>query len=261
MESDSYYAKGQGHQVCQDYAIAGRRFAVVSDGCSSSPNSDLGARYLANAAALRLREYGAIFDHGWVARRAAQAAALLGSERVCLDATLLTAFVDGRGVVHIEIAGDGLVLARRRDGALISYEVDDGGAPAYLSYLLDSKRREQYQLAGYNTRLVTKCVDGETLSQQRIDLPTTFVHSMRLSSEDYQVIFLVSDGAKSFLDATHQRVDAHDVVAELCAIKGYRGAFVQRRCRRFLGKTCHARGWHHDDDLAVAALYLDGAKP
>ena len=49
------------------------------------------------------------------------------------------------------------------------------------------------------------------------------------------------------------------VVDEMLALKGYAGVFLQRRVTRFL-KDAQARGWHHDDDFAVAGIYL-GADP
>jgi hypothetical protein len=46
-----------------------------------------------------------------------------------------------------------------------------------------------------------------------------------------------------------------DVVAEMLAIKGFAGEFVTRRAKRFLKDTV-AKGWHHDDDFAVAGIFL-----
>ena len=46
MTSDSFFAIGKAHTVCEDYARDGkipdteRVFAIVSDGCSSSPDTD-----------------------------------------------------------------------------------------------------------------------------------------------------------------------------------------------------------------------------
>ena len=55
MTADAYFAIGRTHDVCQDYALASddvpKTWALVSDGCSSSPASDIGARLLGRAAA------------------------------------------------------------------------------------------------------------------------------------------------------------------------------------------------------------------
>ena len=52
---DAHFVMGRGHSVCQDYALATARSAVVCDGCSSSRASDVGARVIALAAIRELR--------------------------------------------------------------------------------------------------------------------------------------------------------------------------------------------------------------
>lgn len=260
MESDGFYAIGASHRVCQDYARAGQvqgrvsHFAIVSDGCSGSEDTDLGARFLVNAAEQRLRLFGADYDHDWILRRAAAAVSMLGANLACLDATLLTAFVLDQERVRVSVAGDGLVLARRRDGALVSWEFCDGGAPAYLGYRLDAARWRCYLDSGYGRRRVTKCIDGARVQEREHSIPMDgFVSSLDLAIADFELVMLLSDGASSFEGAG---LGPSDVIEELSAIKSQRGAFVERRCRRFLNKTCKARGWVHQDDLAVAALHL-----
>ena len=55
MNTDFYCEIGDSHVACEDYALAGKindniSYAIVADGCSSSPNVDVGARVLAHAA-------------------------------------------------------------------------------------------------------------------------------------------------------------------------------------------------------------------
>src|SRR6478609_9515831 len=69
--SDSYFEIGAGHTTCEDYAFHGSfrvdtkpfYFAVVSDGCSASKDSDFGSRFLARnfpeAAKLAIESLGA----------------------------------------------------------------------------------------------------------------------------------------------------------------------------------------------------------
>jgi hypothetical protein len=260
MESDGFYAIGASHRVCQDYARAGQvqgrvtHFAIVSDGCSGSEDSDLGARLLVNAAEHRLRLFAADYDHDWIVRRAAAAVSMLGAPSSCLDATLLSAFVVDEERVRVCVSGDGVVAARRRDGALVSWEFCDGGAPAYLSYRLDARRYQCYLDSGYGRRRITRRVDGALVGRREHDIQTDgFVSSLDLPVDDFELLMLFSDGAASF---EGPGLEANDVIEQLCAIKSHRGAFVERRCRRFLGKYCSARGWVHQDDLAVAALHL-----
>ena len=50
MKADAYFEIGATHLVCQDYALAFANneyaYAIVSDGCTSSPNTDIGARLI-----------------------------------------------------------------------------------------------------------------------------------------------------------------------------------------------------------------------
>lgn len=260
MESDGFYAIGASHKVCQDYARAGRaqgrvgQYALVSDGCSSSSDTDLGARFLVNAAEHRLRLFDADYEHGWIAHRAAAAVSLFGGSPYSLDATLLSAFVLDNTRVRVCIAGDGLIAARRRDGALVTWEICDGGAPAYLSYQLSRQRLQAYFDAGYGQRRITERVDGIFRGQRVIELKQSgFISEIWLDAMDYECVLLMSDGASSFEGPGSS---LHEIAEQLSAIKSPRGAFVQRRCKRFLGKYCKSRGWVHQDDLAVAGLYL-----
>jgi hypothetical protein len=80
-----------------------------------------------------------------------------------------------------------------------------------------------------------------------------FVTTLDLPVDDFELLMLFSDGVTSF---EGPGLAPNDVLQQLCAIKSHRGAFVERRCRRFLGKYCRTRNWVHQDDLAVAALHL-----
>ncbi len=260
MESDAFYAIGASHRVCQDYAKAGvaegrvSHYALLSDGCSSSADSDLGARFLVTAAEHRLRLFDSDYDHSWIAHRAAAAVSLFGANSYCLDATLLSAFVVDLTRVHVSIAGDGLIAARRRDGALVTWEFSDGPAPAYLSYQLSKERLDHYIAAGYGKRRITQHINGRLCGESEVDLRVQgFVSELVLNVDDYDLLLLLSDGASSFEGAG---VSLQEIAGEFVAIKSSRGAFVQRRCKRFLGKGCKARGWIHQDDVAVAGLYL-----
>ena len=56
MISDSYFEIGNTHMVCQDYALNGSspdnrlHYSIVSDGCSSSKHSEIGAQILCHVA-------------------------------------------------------------------------------------------------------------------------------------------------------------------------------------------------------------------
>src|SRR3954469_11076065 len=65
MNADHAFFIGNTHTVCQDYAMSGvtedGAYAIVCDGCSSSPEVDFGARALALSAKRTLMKGGSEF--------------------------------------------------------------------------------------------------------------------------------------------------------------------------------------------------------
>ena len=64
MKLDSAFQIGKTHDVCEDFALTGTfedekntaRYVIVSDGCSSSQNTDLGSRLLSFSIANELKK-------------------------------------------------------------------------------------------------------------------------------------------------------------------------------------------------------------
>ena len=267
MYADAYFAIGARHDVCQDYALAGVAvgdtgsvggWALVSDGCSSSPLSDFGARLLATAASRALDRLDGANDSiaaSLVLAHAAEMADALAISHHSLDATLCY-LRQSRDAAHAHIIGDGVVAARRRDGAIEAWHVSDShSAPAYLSYMLDDKRLAAY-LAQHGARTIEHYLDGRLLSRDSHHLrDAPYAVHVTLPSSDYALAMVLSDGAASF----HEGVDPVplcDVLAPLMAFKSHRGRFVTRRMRRFLKREASRRGWRHDDDIAAAAVVM-----
>ncbi len=260
MHADAYYAIGTAHIDCQDYALAGlmaeqRPYAIVADGCSSSPRSDLGARLLAIAAEQSLCNGDETHNPERIIERAAKLANGLRLAPSCLDATLLYAWRQGDST-EVVLSGDGVVAARRNDGVIEAWSVSfDDGAPAYLSYLADASRLRGY-LARNPARIVEHWLGSERLGRRSEPL-LAHPYDLKLSLplQRYPLVMLLSDGALSFHDEHNcRRVGLQEVLPPLLSFKSLAGRFVVRRCRRFLRKQCPRRGWSHRDDIAAAAI-------
>jgi len=285
VNSDTFFAGCRAHPVCEDYArsgaIAGRSYTIVSDGCSSSPDTDIGARLLTLEAARAIARPEHYFPEGLIAGASALISPPLVPE--CLDATLLIAQETPAGV-EVRIAGDGFIIARIRpdsgfecDTRLIIYEFDFKGAPGYLSYLLNLKRRETYLQEGYGRRAI------RTWSLFRDQPPSLFGlhHDNPFTKEaDYpnypddsgqpfftrefqkskcDLVVICTDGAGAFQHKdTLEPVPFHEVIRRLVAFPSFTGEFVTRRVRKFLTKECIELGWVQNDDLAVGAIYMSG---
>lgn len=261
--ADAYFERGRQHAVCQDYGFAspdGDR-AVLADGCSSSPDTDIGARLLCRVA-------GPIANPTRAGRRIVQRAdgireAMLLDPR-SMDATLLCVEVDPSeeaqekfGTVATAVVwGDGAVAARRRDGSVIVYELScKDSAPPYLSYLLDSGRLLRYAQSGWG-EILSKCWGDPSADE------VTFTHStsqdiekgVRIRFEsDFDAILLFTDGYRTGVDARGKVVDPTEVITEMLRVQ--QGPHALRRRFRMMQRD---RGWVFEDDFGVAGLtFLD----
>ena len=288
MNSDTFFTGCRAHKVCQDYSrasnlIPNRSYAIISDGCSSSPDTDIGARLLTLEAARAIARPEHFFPEGLIAGAAAQLSPPLVPE--CLDATLLIAQETSTGVV-VDIAGDGFVIARTRMvpnqevpgcSHLIAYEFDFGGAPAYLSYLTSPNRCETYLKEGYGKRTIKAWSLWQdrkpSLFSLHHDNPFTGeadyssehlrgmgpFHTFTFPKEKYDLVVLCTDGAGAFQEKETQKPVPFDkILWHLTSFPSFTGEFVTRRVRKFLTKECIELGWVQNDDLAVGAIYMGG---
>lgn len=291
MSTDSYYAIGKSHTVCQDVARHGdgkRPFIAVCDGCSGSPQTELGAQVLAQTIATLLqpdslsREYlfraealNLVEDAERCQVRSFGLPAIYAAAHLCdalraprdaLDATLMVA-AQTEMQVQAAIWGDGAIMWRQRSGRRVLVSIDfKHGAPAYLSYRLDAKR-----LAGYREqtedglRTISTYEDtgnGFKLSALYEDTGME-PFALDFPIEDVDLVLLASDGLGSFqrrVDSHFEAVPINEVADKAFAFKSMAGSFVARRMRRFLTVEAPALGWHHDDDLSVAAIHVENSQ-
>jgi len=273
--ADAWYTTGASHVICEDYAVATTvtpdcTVAVVCDGCSSSADTDIGARLVARAAVAHMARalpgtgvHAAGFvDAAAVLRRAAAAARPLGLPTEALDTTLLAMRVVPNAV-DIAVFGDGVVAARRRDGRVEIWVVEHPkGAPPYPSYALEPQRHARY-LARFGADFTVRHrgPDNVWTTQTRTTPPR-----WTLDPSAFDLVLLGSDGLTAFVgdapaDETSMevlapvRVDA--VVGALMAVPHLQGRFVARRGRRFM-KTAARRGWRGLDDIGLAAIAIGG---
>lgn len=264
--ADSAFAIGAAHGVCEDYARAGvgptGPYAIVCDGCSGSPDTDIGARVLALVAERHIRTdrridssaIGRVVEDGMI--DIAPPGAFDWNRPNPFDATLLIARFRGTGP-FVDVWGDGAMAYCTRDRELRGTRIRaKEGAPPYLSYAWSNERLTGYlELVGTRNNRHACGLDGdfwweggEGIQPYTICLPG-----------NVEVVAVFSDGVESFRDSSGVAIQASTVIHELMAFKTMRGAFVTRRfhaCRR----AWKARGWTHTDDLAMAAIYL-GEEP
>ena len=283
MNADSAFQMGSTHVVCQDYAVAGacvaaahtggaeaarcRPYVILSDGCSSSPDTDVGARLLVKAAERLLRETCGPHAcklaelHAEAARLALRWAEMLGLRPRAVDATLLTAHLHGEKLV-IGCSGDGVVCLQTADGALDAYVVSyPGGYPIYPAYAHQPARLQALADAGREHKEVTRLSAAsaeERLRPAGVSGGNALTEVFTFDAAGYRFAALFSDGLQSFHHSGRaEAIPPESVLPELVSFKNTRGAFVGRRMKGFL-KDCQQKGWRHGDDLSLAALHLGG---
>lgn len=288
---DTFFAQGSTHKVCEDYAINSSQgkqdermpaMVAVSDGCSSSPFTDMGARLLCFQTWEHMRQKGepslhSIYKDARLKHRSLtkigdpyQDLMGVGTSQNAFDATLLVAWRCLEGVT-VKASGDGVVVGRRRDGSLDVFVISfHGNAPAYVTYLSEWSRAEMYLAQGYGARTVRKFnleglqvrdLGSEVTVPSIVDYePQNWVHTFRFPYMAYDLVAVLSDGVESFVDASEPNrrspVPIQEVLHEIFSLRALKGSFVERRLKRFLSKTCKKRSWEHEDDLAVGMLYM-----
>lgn len=286
MNSDTFFTIGSTHNICQDYAIDGDsykgglakdadfKYAIVSDGCSSVPDADFGARLLSKAAAMNMHHFHGDLEN--FARIAAINAATfcralaLAPDSLC--ATLLVATVSQETVEEKTnykfktlMVGDGAVISKKDNVITLTEYVFPSGAPYYLKYELDRDVKKGYFGQFGKMAEIYICQisadTGELLnsssSKQNISDQFYFEHNL----ENCDFVAVASDGLSSFLHhekgttgIQNIKVDPQKIVKELLEFKGYQGEFVKRRCGRVLKKWHEINGWHNYDDFGIGVV-------
>lgn len=255
LNVDSYFSIGKTHKICEDYAATyqGEQGTILalSDGCSSSPNTDIGSRLLTRKA-ISLFKQGNLSEDLiiWGAQKAADDLGIPD----CTDATLLLANINNNGELTINVWGDGAVFFEFKDGSyqLMTFNFTNN-MPAYLSYLVNEKRLALY-MRDYGDRIVDTYNSKYGASTSSTSVIKSYGWQSKSNLGELKKILLISDGIQSFKNKeTHEPIPAITIAEQLAAIKNPIGFFMVRRMRKFLAEC----GWIHDDDLSVAALVVE----
>jgi hypothetical protein len=294
MHSDHYYEIGTTHVACEDYAISGTEegmsYAILSDGCSSSKDTDVGARilcHIAKNALLYLNQQGVLKDDHYleemfpqvfrslVVMKALEARQSLGLSYNAFDATLLAALAVERpgqdpSWAYI-VFGDGVVVERYCGGdkARIIRVSFESNAPYYLSYAMNKEKNESYIWSFGGKKRVNTLIDAypdsfieydseEYKSDPMSDF-SAFMSCDLVMNTPLQIA-LFSDGVGS-VERKDGSVAMSDVEAacRCTAYKNTAGEFVHRRMKAF-SKQCTADGLGHFDDLSCAAIHIGGPR-
>lgn len=267
MNTGAAFYIGKTHKICEDYACHGNvsePYILLSDGCSSSPNTDFGSRILTQVAGDLIRRDKEL-DLDEVLIEADEVRRILNIPQESLDATLLCSYIKG-DQYYLLMCGDGVSVKTKNDGAmeviLIEYP---SNAPFYLNYTMSETRKSGYTAAfGLKRKISTWHIkpDGTVENLiEREDQDGSFYKEEGLV-KNYKSISLMSDGVGSFYELVNTgtskseiQVSVNEILKKLLDFKGFQGEFVDRRLRKFR-KDCEKINWFHADDVSLATIFL-----
>jgi hypothetical protein len=208
MLTDCFVKTAYGKSRSEDYVIADSRGITLCDGCSSAPNTDVGAPILAHC----VHETNSMDEALLKAKLIVNQLGLPLESLLCTVLTIRnsTVFVWGDGYLYIH-------------DALYKIESMDN-MPNYPAYKL-------LGLSVDDTVTVTNCMSGTSWTKS-----TPFMYR-----SVYGPMGVFSDGLGSF-----EKADT-DLLAELVDFKSYTEGFCKRRCKRVLkdmdGFDDFSMGW------------------
>lgn len=270
LNSDSAFYIGKTHQVCQDYSShgiskTGMPFAIISDGCSSSPDTDFGSRFLVKSCVNLFTNISGYYKSDHVLVEAEERSHDMGLPANAIDATLLTVQKLDAEVYSISCAGDGVIAKIKKDGQIDITQIEyTSGAPFYLSYQLSPERTELFKEKFGLKRVIKNysIIDGKVVNLQTEEDEDGSIYFSEEKIRDYSVLAIMSDGILSFMEMVKTDTSKvstpilpEKVIKEVLAFKNYNGVFVQRRLQRFR-KYCEERNWFSTDDVSLGAIYL-----
>lgn len=268
MHSNSRFWIGN-HNICEDYSLAGEinniPCAIISDGCSSAENTDIGSRILAWEAKFHMMSGLFPVDEGYgeklINSAKESAIQLLGNKLSthALYSTLIVSYALDN-TFHAKFFGDGIcAMINKEKIHLTIVEYANGNAPYYLSYLLSSEYRERFEENfGHHQTISTIVIDRKNNSVETetfIEIDEPYNHTIKMPANDWDAGIIMSDGPQQYVNDKMESISIFNVLMELLNFKNYNGIFIERRVNGFL-KFCLKNGWRNLDDMSIAGIYL-----
>jgi len=277
MKSDSAFYIGTTHEVCEDYAVSGDDFIIVSDGCSSSPKTDVGSR-IACEVAVKYNAYK--FPKLVLSPLTSKMAGLIGLPDHAMDVTFLSAHIEEEKVI-IQMIGDGNIIIKSKDGTMYVISAEySRSAPYYISYMSSPENDKLWDgIPGNFYEIDYTIMDGGEPRTYKQDMNCSFnektfipnsefyfgpkMNRIVLDIKDVDWMALSSDGLRSFYEQIETETSSYsksvpylEVVKELFKIKNNNGRFIQRRLNKFR-KACARKNWHNGDDISLAVMSME----
>lgn len=279
--ADSFFSIGRTHQVCEDYCISGELpnpYVILADGCSSSENTDVGARLLVHMLREKLPYF--LDDYGnmanglasFVIHEVEMLRSLLGLNPDSIDASLGYIYYSNNSLFS-KICGDGISILGLSgvDEKLtivaydhITYEYE---MPYYLSYLSNEKRHNIYKQINPKRHIhhLSCFCKGEVIEEFSgsghfsglFEKHTTGIYAKHDEANKIKFAMIASDGLSSFKNIkTSEDIPLQEIVKRFTNFKVTKGEFVKRTARRAL-KDLAKEDVYPMDDISLGCLMIN----
>lgn len=270
--TDHFYERGSSHQVCQDYALSEQdkdnAIFVISDGCGSSKNSEIGSMLLAHAlkTAYHLNWYEGIDINrsignrvineklrpiyarkitDFILKETTEIARKFEINLEDLYATLLLgAYEKKSNTFSIWAQGDGFFVIMYEDKTYDIIEIEyENNSPYYILYDNTTSSLESYiKNCGGKHSITTYSYDQNNVRTYTSELFRDYPmpYSLKINS-NVSGILGFSDGVKSFKE------HFSSIIPRCINFKNINNTFIQRRIKRLLKEKSKQDDLPYDD--------------
>jgi hypothetical protein len=245
-------------QACQDYAAHTEDELYVSDGCSTSTNTDIGARILTRLA----MDYSKNDSFYLPRDRRFYKALQTASNTICtamnlspietMRATLIRARISDLNV-NVVINGDGLFAKKTLSGNLFIYRLyNSHNMPYYPVSYWDKDLIDSYKL--FDTRLEIKEYDNDlnlisTSSRNLFETEVTHGFTQHIETRSLKSFGIFSDGVEQVKDVSTQ-----EIVNNLLSIKNTTKGFLHRKINKLIRKENLLEKLNDDFSCSICML-------
>lgn len=247
-------------KVCEDYGILEEKSVIISDGCSTQPFSDWGARILTRNFKEALNCFigcGGIFDNFNVLISDVYADSIYDISKICLNKNILNASLSSLFIsedyVYSHVLNDGYLIIGFKSGITEVYKFTyRANYPYYLLYRFDKELNGLYKKQFFaNTVMVEKFILDKDLCNIQIDqneFPYDYHRFSKNKIDELKYILITTDGLNTF-----GSYSLLDVLKELLNFKSLRGEFIQRKVNAFY-RELEKNKITNGDDLTIGGF-------
>ena len=266
--TDTFIEIGSQHKVCEDYILKldSPQAVIICDGCSSSKDTDMGARIIANITKMKMqynpallkdllasaRTYDEVQQYGLgIISDADGISTRLGLGETALDSTLIIAVKNpDRNSINVFFYGDGYLILKYKNDDIEIMQIDyDNNAPFYLSYSLNIDRLGQY----LNIEL-QKTITWSGANAYSIKDPAELRLTKEIPLGNIEAVMIASDGLGSFISKMDP-IPLESIIRSFLIFPVKHGEFLKRTMTYHLNRL-KKEGINHYDDLSIGAFLV-----